>query len=48
MEGEALPGDIVISVGCFADPTYAPPDALFWASRRHHWYDLTDGVESVD
>jgi hypothetical protein len=48
MEGEALPGAIVVSVGCFADMTFAPPAAVFWASRRHLWYNPTEGVQSVD
>lgn len=48
LEGEALPDAVVISVGCFADMTFAPPAAVFWASRRHPWYCLTEGVESVD
>jgi hypothetical protein len=26
-----------ISVGCFADPGFAPPLQLYWASRRHRW-----------
>ncbi|RCS22906.1 aldehyde-activating protein [Phyllobacterium salinisoli] len=48
MEGEALPDAVVVSVGCFADPAFPPPAALFWASRRHDWYDLMEGVQSVD
>ncbi|WP_084652078.1 GFA family protein [Bosea sp. BIWAKO-01] len=48
MEGEALPDALVISVGCFVDTTFAPPAAVFWASRRHSWYDLAEGIQSLD
>lgn len=40
MTGEAIPQEIVVSVGCFADPDFAPPVKLFWENRRHHWYSL--------
>lgn len=48
MEGEAIPGEVVVSVGCFADPGFAPPAALFWAARRHPWYALAEGIRCVD
>jgi hypothetical protein len=48
MEAEALTGAIVVSVGCFADPASPPPAAFFWASRRQHWYNLTEGVQFLD
>jgi hypothetical protein len=35
MTGEAIPGEIVVSVGCFADPDFAPPVKIFWENRRH-------------
>jgi hypothetical protein len=34
---EGMPGMTGISVGCFADPGFAPPLQLYWASRRHRW-----------
>jgi hypothetical protein len=37
---EALPGRIGFAVGCFADPDFAKPKRLFWASRRHRWLEL--------
>ncbi|WP_119271682.1 GFA family protein [Taklimakanibacter deserti] len=40
MTGEAIPEEIVVSVGCFADPAFAPPVKLFWENRRHGWYSL--------
>ena len=42
---EAWPGVVGISVGCFADPGFAPPEALYWNARRHHWLHFPDGVE---
>lgn len=48
MEGEAIPDAIVVSVGCFAEPGFAPPRALFWAGRRHAWYHLPDPIRLVE
>ncbi len=45
MEGEALQDSVVISAGCFADPTFIPPATLYWASRRHVWYEPPPGME---
>ncbi|MGE4251865.1 MAG: GFA family protein [Parvibaculaceae bacterium] len=41
MAGEAIPGEITVSVGCFADPDFAAPVKIFWEERRHRWYGLT-------
>lgn len=40
MTGEGIPDKVVISVGCFADPGFAPPVKIFWEERRHRWYGL--------
>jgi hypothetical protein len=48
MEGEAIPGEVALSVGCFADGAFAPPAALFWAARRHPWYALAEGIRLMD
>lgn len=40
MTGEAIPQEIVVSVGCFADPEFAPPVKIFREERRHGWYSL--------
>lgn len=47
MEGEGLPGSVSVSVGCFADPGFAPPSTLHRASRRHGWYALLPGIGST-
>ncbi|MGO4835441.1 GFA family protein [Rhizobiaceae sp. 2RAB30] len=47
MEAEALSGSVVISVGCFADPTFLRPATLYWASRRHAWYEPPPGIALV-
>ena len=41
---EGLPGTVGVPVGCFADPSFAKPSKLFWASRRHHWLDLPKDI----
>ncbi|MEM7223143.1 MAG: GFA family protein [Pseudomonadota bacterium] len=42
------PGTVGIPVGCFADPTFAPPEKLVWAVRRHHWLELPEAIEIVE
>jgi hypothetical protein len=45
---EGLPGMLGVPVGCFADPAFARPTKLFWASRRHHWLDLPEGIALIE
>jgi hypothetical protein len=45
---EGLPGMLGVAVGCFANPNFAKPTKLFWASRRHHWLDLAKGIALID
>jgi hypothetical protein len=45
---EGLPGAAGVPVGCFADPGFAKPSKLFWASRRHHWLELPDSVALIE
>jgi hypothetical protein len=45
---EAMPGMIGVAVGCFADPDFAKPERLFWASRRHRWLDLGEGIALLE
>ena len=45
---EAYPGTVVISAGCFADPDFPKPDTHYYASRRHPWLKVPDGVEAFD
>jgi hypothetical protein len=45
---EGLPGAIGVAVGCFADPNFAKPSKLFWASRRHHWLDLPKDIALIE
>ena len=45
---EGLPGRLGVPVGCFADPSFAKPTKLFWASRRHHWLDLPHGITPIE
>ena len=43
---EALPGLTAVSSGCFADPTFAKPERLWWASNRQRWLAL--GIEEIE
>ena len=45
---ELFPESIGVSVGCFADPDFAKPEGLIWASRRHHWLRFPDDIEVVE
>jgi hypothetical protein len=42
---QIAPGLAGVAVGCFADPQFAAPQILYWASRRHGWLSLPPGVE---
>lgn len=35
---------VVVSVGCFADPTFPPPTESGYDSRRHPWVRLPESV----
>lgn len=45
---EGLPGVLGISVGCFADPEFPPPQAIFWWRRHHSWFAPQPGIETHD
>jgi len=45
---EGLPGVVGVPVGCFADPDFAKPSKMFWASRRHRWLDLPDDIAMIE
>jgi len=40
MRAEALKEAISVSVGCFEDPDFVPPQKLHWPDRRHRWLHL--------
>jgi hypothetical protein len=46
--GEGLPGVVGVPVGSFADPSFAKPSKLFWASRKHHWLEFGDAIPVID
>jgi hypothetical protein len=45
---EGMPGMTGVSAGCFADPGFATPATLYWASRRHAWIGLPPGLDAQD
>jgi hypothetical protein len=45
---EGMPGMTGIAVGCFADPDFAPPQRLYWASRRHRWLGFHNDLTMLD
>jgi hypothetical protein len=40
------PGLTAVPVGAFAEPSFPPPTVSVYASRRHAWVALPDGIES--
>ncbi|WP_105419032.1 GFA family protein [Neorhizobium sp. T25_27] len=48
MEAEVLENGIVVSVGCFGEPDFAPPAAIFWSRRRHGWYEPDAEIRLVE
>lgn len=45
---EATPGFLQVSAGSFADPSFASPVKLYWASMRHHWLPFPPEVETIE
>ena len=45
---KAVPGMTGMPVGCFADPDFAPPLRLYWASRRHRWLTFHNDLTLLD
>ena len=45
--GDGFPGMTGVAVGCFADRDFPRPDRLYWATRRHHWLLLCDGLAEL-
>ena len=39
------PDLVVVSIGCFADPSFPPPTESGYDSRRHPWIGLPDSVQ---
>lgn len=40
-QGEALGERLSVSVGCFGDQAFPAPVMLYFASRKHHWLNLS-------
>lgn len=43
--GPYKPGVIGVAVGCFADPTFAPPVRSVWEQSHHPWVGLPNGLQ---
>lgn len=48
MEGEGLTDAVSVSVGCFADPSFASPATFFRTARRHRWYEPAEGINCLE
>jgi hypothetical protein len=46
MRAEALKNAISLSVGCFEDSEFQPPQMLHWPDRRHRWLCLEGILEA--
>jgi hypothetical protein len=45
---EAWPGIIGVAAGCFADPAFEKPETIYWASQRHAWFSLSEGIAALE
>lgn len=43
-EGEYIPGLRGVAVGCFADPSFPPPQVVIFNENRHSWVTFPTGV----
>lgn len=48
MEAEVIEDKLVVSIGCFGEPDFAPPASIFWSRRRHDWYQPVEGISLID
>lgn len=39
---------VAVAVGAFADPSFPPPGASVYDSRRHSWVQLPEGTRTYD
>ena len=42
---EALPGQVAVAIGAFADPSFPAPWFSIYESRKHAWVEITGEVE---
>ena len=45
---EAMPGNVAVPVGAFADPSFPTPVRSIWEERQHSWLHLPDDIEHMD
>ena len=45
---EAMPGQVAIPVGAFADPGFPAPTFSVYEERRHAWVAMPEGIERMD
>ena len=45
---QGIPDEAIVSAECFEDSSFAPPQILFWASRKHKWLKVPDGTQLLD
>jgi hypothetical protein len=46
-EAPIFPGIRGVAVGCFADPSFAPPQIAAWDESRHRWVGFPPGVQTI-
>jgi len=44
----AMPGNVAVPVGAFADPSFPAPVRSIWEERQHSWLLLPDDIEHLD
>jgi hypothetical protein len=46
-EASVFPNIRGVAVGCFADPSFPPPQLVAWDSRRHEWVSFPQGANLI-
>lgn len=45
---DAVPGEVAIPIGAFADPGFPAPTTSIYRVRQHPWVRLDGGIEQYD
>lgn len=45
---DAVPGEIAVPLGAFADPDFPQPGTSVYGKRKHRWVRLPDSIEQYD
>ena len=47
-EASVYPDIRGVAVGCFADPSFAPPQLVGWNAERHEWVNFPSNITHIE